>query len=125
MFPARAELIFGHFPNVPFFGWKWYNSQHIRLFSFSDLMNVLKELNFGTHLAKGVFQPFYLTPVLRNRLPGLLAWISVKAFQKIDEYSMKLLARLRPNLFALSYVVALEKNEGFPLEKIGHYEYSV
>ena len=125
VFPARAELMFGHFPTVPLFGWKWYNSQHIRLFSYNDLRHALKELNFGVHLAKGEFQPFYFTPVLNNRLPNPLSWLCVKALKKFDEYSMNILARLMPNLFALSYVVALEKDKDFSIEKIKKYEYSV
>lgn len=125
VFPSRIEVALGHFPSVPMFGWKWYNSQHIRLFSYNDFRHTLKELDFGVHLVKGEFQPFYLTPVLRNRLPNPVAWLCVKALRKVDDYSMKILARLLPNLFALSYVVVLEKDNDFSIGKIKNYEYSV
>ena len=125
VFPARVELAFGHFPRVPLFGKKWYNSQHIRLFSYKDFKYALNELNFGVQPTKEKFQPFYVTPILKNRLPNPLASLCVRVLGKVDNFAMKILAKLLPNLFALLVVMVLEKAEGFSIDKIKGYDYDV
>jgi len=51
--PARFELMFtGRFPRYPLFGYNWYNSQHIRLFSYKDFANALEGLNFDVKVKK-------------------------------------------------------------------------
>lgn len=125
VYPARVELALGRFPRVPLFGHKWYASQHIRLCSFHDFKHVLKELNFNVRLDKGVFQPFYATPILAGRLPKPLARLITGTLGKAENFTVKILAKRLPNLLALSYVVMLVKNDDFSVDEIKSYEYSV
>lgn len=123
--PARVEVAFGHFPRTPLFGKRWYNSQHIKLCSYRDFQNVLNELNFNVRLVKKEFQPFHVTPILASRLPRPLAWFFRKVLGKIEDSIVKALVKWMPNVFALSYVVVLQKNDDFSIDKIKSYEYSV
>ena len=125
VFPARVELALGRFPRTPLFRLKWYNSQHIRLFSYKDFKCALNELHFGVHLVKEKFQPFCVAPMLANRLQNPLALFWVRVLGKVEDFSMRILARLLPNLFALSYVAVLEKDKDFSIDKIKGYDYDV
>lgn len=125
VYPARLELALGHFPRIPLFGHKWYVSQHIRLCSFHDFKHALNELNFFVRLEKGVFQPFYVTPILASRLPKPFAKFITNTLGKVENIASKILAKRLPNLLALSYVVMLVKNEDFSMGKIKSYEYNV
>jgi methionine biosynthesis protein MetW len=125
VYPARIELALGRFPRVPMFGKKWYTSQHIRLCSYRDFRNVLNELNFNVRLVKGVFQPFYATPILAGRLPVPFRKLITGTLGNVENFTAKILAKQLPNLFSLSYVVMLVKNKDFSVDKIKSYEYSV
>ena len=74
-FKSRVELMFhGIFPVTPLFGYKWYNSQHIRLFSYKDFLKILRFLN-----ARVVDERFVSTfpKFVTNFFPNLLALVCV------------------------------------------------
>ncbi len=80
--PARFELMFmGRFPRYPLFGQKWYNSQHIRLFSYKDFGEALKELNFGVKIVEKRYISKF--PELFCRIiPNLLSNICILKIKK-------------------------------------------
>jgi hypothetical protein len=67
-------MFHGIFPSTPLFGYKWYNSQHIRLFSYKDFLKILRFLN-----AKVVDENFVSTfsKFVTNFFPNLLALVCV------------------------------------------------
>ena len=97
--PARFELLFmGRFPRYPLFGYKWYNTQHIRLFSYKDFKEVLKELNFNIKVV-------YEKHVCSRKIPEILS-------------------RLFPNLFAIVCIMKIDKYKFNP-NSIREYKYDV
>jgi len=43
---ARLQmLLLGRMPKAPLYGYKWYDTRHIHLFSYADFKDCLKELN--------------------------------------------------------------------------------
>jgi len=97
--PARFELLFmGRFPRYPLFGYKWYNTQHIRLFSYKDFKEVLKELNFNIKVV-------HEKHVCSRKIPEILS-------------------RLFPNLFAIVCIMKIDKYKFNP-NSIREYKYDV
>lgn len=82
--PARFELMFlGRFPKYPLFGYNWYNSQHIRLFSFKDFINALKNLNFGVRVKEiDVVSSKVVPRSIAKRFPNIFASVCVLKLEK-------------------------------------------
>jgi len=83
-FKSRLELMFlGIFPRTPLFGYNWYNSQHIRLFSYKDFLKALKELNFNVKIIRREYISNTIIPKFFLRIaPNLLASICVLKLEK-------------------------------------------
>lgn len=95
---SRVDLMFGGtFPTTPLFGYNWYNSQHIRLFSYKDFTNALTDLNFNLKIVDQKFISARFIP--------------------------RFITRLFPNLFSIVCVIKLEKQSG--IGKIKEYKFDV
>lgn len=70
---ARLEMLLGRFPKSPLFGYEWYNTRHIHLFSINDFMEYMKKLKVE---------------------------IVKKEFLWLDSKSENILSDLFPNLFS-------------------------
>ena len=83
-FKSRLEvLFFGIFPKSPLFGYDWYNSQHIRLFSYKDFLKALKDLNFNVRIVRKEYISNNIIPKFFLRIaPNLFASICVLKFEK-------------------------------------------
>jgi methionine biosynthesis protein MetW len=98
-FRSRLELmLFGIFPKATFFGYSWYDSQHIRLFSYKDFLKALQRLNFNVSVADKKFISSKIVP---------------KPFQKIA-----------PNIFALVCVLKIDKRS-FDYDKVASWKFDV
>ena len=98
-FKSSLELLFfGIFPKSPLFGYDWYNSQHIRLFSYKDFLKALKDLNFNVRIVERKY-------------------ISSKMFPKI-------LVKFFPNLFASICVLKIDKLN-FDINRIKGYKFDI
>jgi len=98
-FKSRLELLFfGIFPKSPLFGYNWYNSQHIKLFSYKDFLIALKDLNFNVRIVKKEY-------ISNNIIP-------------------KFFLRIASNLLAGVCVLKLEKYL-FNYEKVSKYKFDV
>ena len=84
-FESRFELLFfGIFPRSPLFGYFWYNSQHIRLFSLKDFLKVLKDLNFNVRIVKREYISNKVIPkTLVDFFPNILANVCVLKMTKL------------------------------------------
>lgn len=54
---ARLQLLMGRFPTAPLFGYEWYSTQHIHLFSYQDFKELLNELGGGWRYEGSGFTP--------------------------------------------------------------------
>lgn len=80
---SRIELLLlGRMPRKPLYGYKWYNTRHIHLFSYRDFCNYLEEIN---------------------------AKIIKKVFFGYDSKHESLVARIFPNLFSMEAILMIEK----------------
>ena len=96
---SRFELMFlGIFPRFPLFGYEWYNSQHIRLFSVKDFKRSLRKLNFNIKIIQEEF-------ISSGKIPKC----SVKIF---------------PNLFASICIMKIDKHR-FRSEAVMKYQFDV
>lgn len=97
--PSRFELVFlGIFPRFPLFGYEWYNSQHIRLFSIKDFKRSLRKLNFNIKIAQEEF-------ISSGKIP-------------------KYLVKIFPNLFASICIIKIDKHR-FMSETVMKYQFDV
>lgn len=83
-FKSRLELLFfGIFPKSPLFGYDWYNSQHIRLFSYKDFLKALKDLNFNVRIVRRGYISNNIIPKFFLRIASnLLAGVCVLKLEK-------------------------------------------
>jgi methionine biosynthesis protein MetW len=82
---ARFEmLLLGRMPRSPLFGYKWYNTRHIHMFSYKDFIEFMKELN---------------------------AKVIKKEFLWLDSKTKNILARLFPNLFSGTVILMVQKKK--------------
>jgi methionine biosynthesis protein MetW len=44
---ARLQLLLGRFPRAPLFGYEWYNTPHIHLFSYRDFKDLVRSFGGG------------------------------------------------------------------------------
>ncbi|MFX0101945.1 MAG: methionine biosynthesis protein MetW, partial [Candidatus Hodarchaeota archaeon] len=79
---CRMQLLLGRAPTYAHFGDQWHNSQHIRLFSYTDFKNVLRALGWG----------------IKNRW----YWAT-----KIPRFLFKFF----PNLLSLVFVIEIERKK--------------
>lgn len=81
---SRIELLFdGTFPKTPLFGFNWYNSQHIRLFSRKDFLASLEDLNFNLKVVNEKFiSPQFIPKFLIKLFPNLLSMVCVIELEK-------------------------------------------
>jgi methionine biosynthesis protein MetW len=82
MLPARLELITGHFPKSPLFGYNWYDTQHIHMFSISDFNILTKKLNVMINKKEFLttrprFLPFMIRKKIAGFWPNLLSAIAI------------------------------------------------
>lgn len=79
---ARLELLFlGRFPRAPLFGYQWYDTQHIHLFSYKDFLDLIKELN--CIVSNKWFQmPSKVPKFLTNLFPNLFSAVFVFEVKK-------------------------------------------
>jgi methionine biosynthesis protein MetW len=82
---ARFEmLLLGRMPRSPLFGYKWYSTRHIHMFSFKDFIEFMKELN---------------------------AKVLKKEFLWLDSKTKNIFARLFPNLFSGTVILMVQKRK--------------
>lgn len=79
---ARLEMLLGRMPRSPLFGYKWYNTRHIHMFSYKDFTEFVRALN---------------------------AEILKKEFLWLDSRTKNVLARLFPNLFSGTCILMVRK----------------
>ena len=77
---ARMQLLFGNFPETPLFGYKWYNTQHIHLFSYNDFKDLLKSL--GGLIIRKWFWARGTPTVLSNAFPNLFSVVFVVEIER-------------------------------------------
>jgi len=93
-FKSRFQLMFkGEFPKSPLFGRAWYNSQHIRLFSYKDFIHTIKVLNFQVKINKKSFiYPRFIPSMLVNAFPNLLSIVCVLRLKKKPNWDLSRIA---------------------------------
>lgn len=78
---ARLQLLLGRFPRAPLFGYEWYNTQHIHLFSYRDFKDLLRSL--GGIIVREWFHAPKIPAFLKNSFPNLLGTIFVVEIEKV------------------------------------------
>jgi len=80
---GRLDLLRGYFPRAPLFGFNWYDSDHITLFSYQDFLKLTEDMDFR------VERRHFITthridkiPFLKEVLPGLFALVFVVELKK-------------------------------------------
>jgi len=72
MLPARFELIAGHFPKSPLFGYNWHDTQHIHMFSISDFNRLIVQLKILTTKKEFLTtRPRFLPISIRKKISGI------------------------------------------------------
>lgn len=80
---ARLELLLlGRMPRKPLYGYKWYNTRHIHLFSYSDLCKYLDEHEVN---------------------------VTKKVFFGYDSKHESLIASIFPNIFSMEAIIMIVK----------------
>lgn len=80
---ARLDLLRGHFPRAPLFGFSWYDSDHVTLFSYRDFLKLAEEM--GLKMARKHFVSSHRIeklPFLKLALPSLFALVFVVELKK-------------------------------------------
>ena len=80
--PARIEALAGRFPRLPLYGYPWYESRHIHLFSWRDFGDLVRGRGARITAAEH-FGPDSRTPdALARRWPNLFARVCLARVER-------------------------------------------
>ena len=74
---ARFEVLLGRFPKSPLFGYEWYNTRHIHLFSVKDFLEYMKKLKVEIIKEQFLWLDSKSESVLSNLFPNLFSGTAI------------------------------------------------
>ena len=102
-FISRCQLLLGKYPSVVLFDEKWYNSGHIRLSTYDEMLTEIKNRGYkieSSDFIMPISSKKYLTSFDQEGKSVL--------FKSINQI-YKIFVKIFPNLFSLIYIIEVKK----------------
>ncbi|HAW60159.1 MAG TPA: hypothetical protein DCW86_01645 [Actinobacteria bacterium] len=88
---GRLDLLRGYFPRAPLFGFNWYDSDHVTLFSYRDFLRLTQEMDLKVE-RRHFIGPHRIEKVsfLKRVFPGLFALVFVVELRRFERVKTRL-----------------------------------